>query len=90
MYIFGKHIKELREAKGISQREFAKMIGVDASNWNKIENGATRPNLPMIKRCLKELEVVDGGGEWYLLYKAAMVDFLPRELGDILRGWLEG
>jgi transcriptional regulator with XRE-family HTH domain len=36
---FGKHVRALREARGISLRQFAKSIGVSPTFVSRIENG---------------------------------------------------
>ena len=41
--MFGKFIKERRIEKGLTLREFCKLIEVDASNWSKIERGLLSP-----------------------------------------------
>ncbi|WP_314047332.1 helix-turn-helix transcriptional regulator [Selenomonas noxia] len=46
----GKRLRELREAKGLSQEEVAKAIGVGRVTYLKYENGENRP-----VRKLKEL-----------------------------------
>lgn len=40
---FGQSLKEIRRAKGISQRELAKKVGVDFSYISKIENDRLAP-----------------------------------------------
>lgn len=40
---FGQTLKELRRAKGISQRELAQKVGVDFSYISKIENDRLPP-----------------------------------------------
>ncbi|EJS13680.1 helix-turn-helix domain-containing protein [Bacillus cereus] len=46
-------IKLAREMAGISQTEFAKMLGVDQSNLSKWERGALNPNRKSINRIIK-------------------------------------
>ena len=46
----GKRLRELREARGLSQEEVAKAIGVGRVTYLKYENGENRP-----VRKLKEL-----------------------------------
>ena len=41
--MFGEFIKEKRIEKGVSLREFSKLIEVDPSNWSKVERGLIPP-----------------------------------------------
>ena len=41
---FGTYIKELRIAAQITLREFAKQLGIDPSNWSKIERCIIPPS----------------------------------------------
>ena len=54
------NLKQLREARGITQKEFAKMLGVSTSHLNKIENNSkTRRNLtvPLAVKAARILNV---------------------------------
>lgn len=42
-------IKQAREALGISQREFARRMGVDVAFVNRYENGKQSPSCPTLK-----------------------------------------
>jgi transcriptional regulator with XRE-family HTH domain len=42
-FMFGEFIKEKRIGKGVSLREFSKLIEVDPSNWSKVERGLNPP-----------------------------------------------
>ena len=57
MYIIGKRIKMFREKKGLSQKDFASMIGQKngtVSNW---ERGHTRPDVDTLVEICKALDV---------------------------------
>jgi transcriptional regulator with XRE-family HTH domain len=56
--MFGKFIKERRIEKGITLREFCKLVGTDASNWSKIERGQLSP--PKGDRKLKKIAEILG------------------------------
>lgn len=43
---FGTHIKDLRIRAGLTLRTFASRLGIDASNWSKIERGIIPPPNP--------------------------------------------
>jgi transcriptional regulator with XRE-family HTH domain len=42
-FMFGEFVKEKRIEKGVSLREFSKLIEVDPSNWSKVERGLNPP-----------------------------------------------
>ena len=41
--MFGAYVKEKRLGRGITLREFSKIINYDPSNWSKIERGTLSP-----------------------------------------------
>ncbi|MBX0358363.1 helix-turn-helix domain-containing protein [Halobacillus sp. Nhm2S1] len=53
----GKQIKHLREGRGISQEEFAYLVGIDRTYISFIERGLRAPRLPMLYRIAYVLEV---------------------------------
>lgn len=44
MEIFGRRLKELREERGLSQRQFAKIIGTSQPNLQRWEKGQFEPD----------------------------------------------
>jgi HTH-type transcriptional regulator, competence development regulator len=53
---FGRRLRELRPAKGLSQRDLAERIGVDFTYLSKIENDRTSPpSAKMIAAVAEEL-----------------------------------
>lgn len=60
---FGEKLKELRENKGLSQREVGASIGVDAAFISKVEKGekkVSRSHLPDLSNFLKiENEILE-------------------------------
>ncbi|HDR6286397.1 helix-turn-helix domain-containing protein [Bacillus toyonensis] len=46
-------IKLARAMAGVSQTEFAKMLGVDQSNLSKWERGVLKPNKKSVNRIVK-------------------------------------
>lgn len=52
-----KKIKQLREAHGLSQRELANRIGVNASAVNRWESGEKKPELTNLVRLADVFEV---------------------------------
>jgi transcriptional regulator with XRE-family HTH domain len=52
---FGKRIKELRLAKGLTQEMLAAKIGVDRSYMGFLERGERNPSLEVILKIAKAL-----------------------------------
>jgi transcriptional regulator with XRE-family HTH domain len=53
----GNKIKKVREAKGFSQRQIAKELGMDPSQYSKIENGKTDPTTSTLEKIAKALNI---------------------------------
>ena len=56
----GKQIKHLRKEKGMSQEEFAHLVGIDRTYISFIERGIRSPRIPMLYRIAHILEVPPG------------------------------
>ena len=54
---FGKRLKELREAKGLSQERFAEVLNLNSTYISRIETGKRSPSLPNIARIAQALGV---------------------------------
>lgn len=82
--MFGEFIKEYRINKGISLREFSKLIEVDASNWSKVERGILPPpqDLEKIKRIGLILEIEVGSEQWKEMKDIANIDagIIPEDI----------
>jgi transcriptional regulator with XRE-family HTH domain len=50
-------IKKVREAKGLSQKEVALMLKMDASQYSRIENGKNDPTTSTMQKIAKTLGV---------------------------------
>lgn len=50
-------IKELRERNGISQRELARIISMNQSQYSKVERGLVDPRISTIEKICKGLEI---------------------------------
>lgn len=55
--IFGKRIKELREEKGLVQRQLAAVIEVDTPMYSKIERGERKAKREHVKLIAQKLNV---------------------------------
>ncbi|CAA0190152.1 helix-turn-helix domain-containing protein [Tenacibaculum maritimum] len=53
----GKRIRDLREKKGISQKDLAYSCGFDKSNMARLEMGRTNPTIYTLKKIAENLEV---------------------------------
>jgi transcriptional regulator with XRE-family HTH domain len=74
--MFGKFIKERRIKKGLTLREFCKLIEVDASNWSKIERGLLSPPKSdyKLKKIAEILEIPIGSDLWFEMKDRAELD----------------
>lgn len=50
-------IKKVREAKGLTQKEVALSLKMDASQYSRIENGKTDPSFTIVAKIAKALGV---------------------------------
>jgi transcriptional regulator with XRE-family HTH domain len=46
----GEKIKQIRKDKGLQQKAVALEVGLDQSNYNKVENGAREPSLEVLQK----------------------------------------
>ncbi|MDY6950649.1 MAG: helix-turn-helix transcriptional regulator [Thermodesulfobacteriota bacterium] len=82
--MFGEFVKEERLKKEIGLREFCRRLGLDASNWSKVERGVLPP--PKDEEKLTEIAKVLGiqshSDKWEMLKDAASIDsgIIPRDL----------
>lgn len=53
----GEHIKTLRTERGLQQKEVAVEVGIDQSNYSKIENGRREPSVTVLKKLADLFEV---------------------------------
>ncbi|MCX6255864.1 MAG: helix-turn-helix transcriptional regulator [Bacteroidia bacterium] len=79
---FADFIREKRIAAGLTLREFCRLIGIDASNWSKIERGIKTP--PQSKKVLDEissvLKIMEGSQDYKELMDLAALSSIPEEL----------
>ena len=57
LILFGKHLKKMREDKGMSQEELANIAEVSLPQITRIERGVINPTICTIKSLAKGLEV---------------------------------
>ncbi|MGK3961391.1 helix-turn-helix domain-containing protein [Sorangium sp. So ce118] len=52
-----RNIKQLREARGLTQQQLAKLAGVPRATWAHLESGAANPTLGVLHRAAAALQV---------------------------------
>jgi len=82
--MYGEFVKERRIDKGISLREFCKTLGVDASNWSKVERGLLSPpqDEEKLRRIAELLDIEFGSEAWVEMKDLASVDagIIPEDI----------
>lgn len=82
--MFGDFIKDKRIEKGKTLREFCKLIGIDASNWSKIERGLLTPpqSEEKLNRIAEALEIPIGSELWFEMKDKAELDagIIPKDI----------
>ena len=68
--MIGKRIKYLREMKGLTQKELAKIIGISTSELGMIEQGRREPGREKLERLADVLDTTTD----YLLGRTEFVD----------------
>ena len=53
----GNNIRQIREAKGLSQKELVSAIGMGAPMYSRIETGKTEPSLSSLEKIARALGV---------------------------------
>ncbi|OGM29487.1 hypothetical protein A2630_00635 [Candidatus Woesebacteria bacterium RIFCSPHIGHO2_01_FULL_44_10] len=54
---YGKAIKTIRAAKGVTQKDLAKALNVDNSYLSRIEKGDRTPSIDVLEKIAKKLDV---------------------------------
>jgi transcriptional regulator with XRE-family HTH domain len=82
--MFGEFIKERRISKGITLREFCKLLEIDASNWSKVERGLLSPpqDEEKLKKIAHVLDIAIGSEPWKELKDKAQIDagIIPEDI----------
>ena len=75
---YSQKIKDLRETKGLTQTQFAELVGVSFATVNRWENGQSRPNKLAWNRIIELSEAGEGHREVQpTLDEAPSMDFAP-------------
>ena len=81
---FGKQLKKLRMAKGLTLREFCLRNAIDPGNYSRLERGIfpAPQKEQVLERYATALGLVQGSSEWLEFFDLAMVSRgeIPHEL----------
>ena len=55
--LLGSNVRQLREARGFSQQQMAKLAGVPRATWSHLESGVANPTLGVLHRAATALQV---------------------------------
>lgn len=82
MSSFGAFLKEMRAKKGLTLREFCRLVNVDPSNWSKIERGILPPpkSREVIVDIASVLFIEKDSDDWHTLFDLAAIGNIPRDL----------
>lgn len=53
----GLNLKQLREARGLTQEQLARIAGVPRATWSNLESGGANPTLSVLRRAAAALQV---------------------------------
>ena len=53
----GQNVRQLREARGLTQEQMAKLAGVPRATWGHLESGAGNPTLAVLDKVATALQV---------------------------------
>lgn len=53
----GQNLKQLREARGATQAQMAKLAGLPRATWANLESGASNPTLSVLDRVASALQI---------------------------------
>src|SRR5574342_879028 len=51
------NVRRLREARGLSQQQMARLAGIPRPTWASLESGSANPTLAVLKRAAAALQV---------------------------------
>ena len=53
----GRNVKDLRQARGLTQGQLAKLAGIPRATWANLESGAANPTLNVMLAVARGLQV---------------------------------
>ncbi len=86
----GSRIKAFRKAKGLSQEQFAELIGIEPKHVSRLEVGKSYPTIDRLEKIAVALDVPMGsffdiGNQTYYEEKAKKLELMMRELDEDYR-----
>jgi transcriptional regulator with XRE-family HTH domain len=79
---FGRFLKEMRAKKGLTLREFCRLINADPSNWSKVERGILPP--PKSREVVSDIATIllieKDSDDWHTLFDLAAIGNIPKGL----------
>lgn len=83
LQIFSERLKQLRNSLNITQKEFAKKIGVTAAALSAYENNQKNPSLAVAKRIAENFHI---SIDWLCGFSEKMVsNKKPKKLSDVIQ-----
>jgi len=81
---FGEFVREARIQKGMTLKEFCRILEMDVSNWSKIERGKLQPpkSRVVLKKIAEALDFDERSDNRQTLFDLAAVSFIPADLLD--------
>jgi transcriptional regulator with XRE-family HTH domain len=81
---FASNLKQLRDARGMTQQQIAKLAGLPRATWANLESGEANPTLTVLHRVARALQV---SIEELISTPRAACEFYPRgRLGERTKG----
>jgi len=82
--MFGEFIKARRIEKGLTLRNFSKLIGMDPSNWSKIERGMfpAPQESERLKTIAQVLDIPEDSPSWHEMKDKAEISagMIPKDI----------
>ncbi len=72
----GKNVKQLREARGFTQEQIAKVAGLPRATWSNLESGSANPTVSVLRKIANGLQVTI---EELLTAPRAACEFYPKD-----------
>src|SRR5271155_4983308 len=81
---FASNLKQLRDARGMTQQQMAKLAGLPRATWANLESGEANPTLTVLHRVAVALQI---SIEELISTPRAACEFYPRgRLGERTKG----
>jgi len=81
---FASNLKQLRDARGMTQQQIARLAGLPRATWANLESGGANPTLSVLHRAARALQV---SIEELISAPRAACEFYPRgRLGERAKG----